>query len=74
MTTMTMANQALVGNRRCLEELVERWMDALLGQTPKDALRAASTTRDDFGGPATSTGRWRCWGREHAHRSGMEGT
>ena len=32
MTTMTMTNQATVGNRRSLEELVDRVMDALLGE------------------------------------------
>ena len=32
MTTMTMTNQATVGDRRGLEELVDRVMDALLGE------------------------------------------
>ena len=46
MTTMTMTNQAMVGNRRSLEELVDRVMDALLGQTCREAQSVARSVHD----------------------------
>ena len=46
MTTMTMTNQATVGNRRSLEELVDRVMDAVLGQTCREAQSAKRSVHD----------------------------
>ena len=46
MTTMTMTNQATVGNRRGLEELVDRVMDALLGQTSRETQSVARSVHD----------------------------
>ena len=46
MTTMTMTNQAAVGSRHSLEELVNRVMDALLGQTCREAQSVARSVHD----------------------------
>ena len=46
MTTMTMTNQATLGTGRSLEELVDRVMDALLGQTSPEAQSVARSVHD----------------------------
>ena len=46
MTTIAMSNQAMVGNRHSLEELVDRVMDALLGQTSREAPSVARSVHD----------------------------
>ena len=45
MTTMTMTNQALATDRS-LEDLVDRVMDALLGQTSREAQSVARSVHD----------------------------
>ena len=46
MTTMAMKNQGMVGSRHSLEELVDRMMDALLGQSPEPAPSVARSVHD----------------------------
>ena len=46
MTTMTMANQAVAAPGRSLEELVDRVMDAVIGQTPREAQSVARSVHD----------------------------
>ncbi len=46
MTTMAVTNQAAVGTRHSLEELVDRVMDAVLGQTCREAQSVARSVHD----------------------------
>ena len=46
MTTMVMSNQTTAGSRHSLEELVDRVMDALLGQTCREAQSVARSVHD----------------------------
>ena len=46
MTTMTMTNEAVTTPGRSLEELVDRVMDAVLGQTSREAQSVARSVHD----------------------------
>ncbi len=46
-TTMTMTNQETVGTRHSLEELVDRVMDAVLGQTSREAPQSVARSVHD---------------------------
>ncbi len=46
MTTMTVTNQATSGSRHSIEELIDRVMDALLGQTCREAQSVARSVHD----------------------------
>ena len=46
MTTMAMSNQMVRGRSHSLEELVDRVMDALLGQTYESAASVARSVHD----------------------------